>query len=685
MTAPQKDILSELSARLDSTGSVNVPDCRTFRDYLNTQAKVPLRNGTYGPFSFTGRAPLDFIVTIIDKVLANCLAGQEVEIDGIIFKPGQLKGATFAVGGGAQWGKTILVLNFQGYVTCIQFSNFGYYTPDLDLLNKIVDTKFRPDVLDQNPWMAQMIRLGIAENESGKAVNRKNSYQVTDGTRRAFGHFCGMHKPPTTISLDSAALDEVDDIPSKNMGYVDGRMTGSPLQFKLEIGTQRVAGAGQNARVEAGSKHIKMTPCPDCGASWNLEENFPKCIRVALDGFPQKNDPYITPERGHDREAIYYTACLDCGAELDRDAGSYVAQNPDKVKNAKFSVRVSQLSISAISLQEFVGAWYAALTDPSGEDLVAFYCDRVAIPNAGSAQPITQDVLDRARKLGFGQVDSPAPYAMSLVPGKSPRFAGLDTGPRCWLWVDEVESPLVSTNVWAEMMASGNVPTRLPLLMNALGIQCVFIDAGGEPDLTKRLCLALNGLDEFIPPQMPQTELVKSHLHNIGAGVSWNGARSRWEGVRCVAVLFSSREAKGVEQTIGFTQDGKIYPLIKCNRAESIQTMVNDFLTPDEGVLELVGQDKKARKAPRARLSQTCIGPGVSQAVLDGHLLNVRKIKDTKTGAEDWADKVENHLGLAKVYARLAEMVGGRVTATALQYHVISRTAIKAERTRGLI
>jgi hypothetical protein len=183
---------------------------------------------------------------------------------------------------------------------------------------------------------------------------------------------------------------------------------------------------------------------------------------------------------------------VECGAELDRDAHTYAAKHPERIAQARLGVRVSQLNISAISLQEIVGAWYAAFEDPSGEAMTAFYCDRIAIPNAGAAQPIVQTVLDEARRLGMADTEEAAqPYAMSLTRGQAPRFAGMDMGPRCWLWADEVNGPAVSGLVWAEMIASGNAPTRLPLLMEALGIQCVFLDAGGEPDLTKRLVLAL--------------------------------------------------------------------------------------------------------------------------------------------------------------------------------------------------
>ncbi len=134
------------------------------------------------------------------------------------------------------------------------------------------------------------------------------------------------------------------------------------------------------------------------------------------------------------------------------------------------------------------------------------------------------------------------------------------------------------------------------------------------------------------------------------------------------AVLFVAGHGRGLEQTVGFTQEGRVYPLIKCDRGESIQTAVNDFLTPAQGVLEMVenagprdertgAAGRALRQWPRARLPRSCVGPGVSQAVLDGHLLNLRKERDARTGAEDWVQGVENHLGLAKTYARLAQTV----------------------------
>ena len=682
------DLLDAGLAKIETARGA--PAGGSFHEFLSVHARVLGRDGAAAPFSLAGRAPLALVVEWLDKILRNTLDAEPVEIDGVVFAPGSLQGATLAVAGGAQFGKTVLELNLMAYATAVRFLSAGNYLPDRFKVEEIVDQKFRPNVLDLYPWMAAMIQLGKVRNASGKTVNRKQSYTVTNGARKAFGSFCGMHKPPTSITLDLALLDEVDDIDERHIGYVDARMTNSPLHLTAFIGTQRVEGAGQNARLKASSFHVKLVPCPRCQREWCLEETFPRCLRLrrpppqsavspSWPGPADHPDPMLTPDLPYDRLADYYLACPECGAELDRDAGRYVARHPERVAQARLGLRVSQLNISAIPLREIVSAWYAGFEDPSGSATAAFFCDRIAIPHAGAAQPLTQAVLDACRRLGLAEnADTPVPYAMSLGPaavtgadgntgastaaghataGAPPfRVAGLDLGPACWFWCDEIRGPQLSACVWAEMMASGQAATRLPLLLESLGVQCVLLDAGGEPDLTKRLVLALNGLDRYSPPSQSLSDLLRLDLCNIGHGLTWTSSRAEWQGLRAAAVLFVAGAARGLEQSIGLTQDGLIYPILKCQRAETIQAAVNAFLTPAHGVLELVAGPvgKLLRQLPRARLPQNGIGPGVSPALLDGHLLNLRKALNPRTHREDWLEGVENHLGLAKAYASLA-------------------------------
>ena len=281
-----REAISGLAGMIKKTPTASpAPRCATFKEFLRHHARVLQRDGVGGPFSLAGRAPLEVVVDWLDKMLRNTIgpegqAPETVEIDGAVFPPGQLKGATLAVAGGAQFGKTVLELNLMAYATAIRFLSVGNYLPDRPKVEEIVGQKFRPNVLDLYPWMAEMIQLGKVQNASGKTINRKESYTVTDGQRKSFGNFCGMHRPPTSLTLDLALLDEVDDIDERNIGYVDARMTNSQAHLTCFIGTQRVAGAGQNARLEASSFHVKMVPCPNCGAQWCLEEEFPRCVRV---------------------------------------------------------------------------------------------------------------------------------------------------------------------------------------------------------------------------------------------------------------------------------------------------------------------------------------------------------------------------------------------------------------------
>lgn len=642
---------------------VTTPRCDLL-GFLSDHARVRLRDGSYAPFSFDGRRPLVRIAELLDGIVRNTVHGQAVEIDGVTFRPGQLKGATVAVCGGAQFGKTVLELNLGGYVTTIEFLNFGYYTSDRELLATIVDTKFRPDVVDQIPWMAAMIQLNKTESRSGRTVDRKNAFQVTDGSRKAFGYFNGMQKPPTTISLDVAVLDEVDDIPERNIGFVAGRMTNSNVQLTCFIGTQRTHAAGQNSRWKAGSMHRWLCVCPKCGREICLEEHWPGVCRVALDGAPRPADPKLSETMAYDPEALYYAACPDCGAALDRDKGRYVPERPERVRGKVFSFRVSQMAIPAIEWRDIAASWFAALADPNPEAMTAWHCDRRAIPHAGAAQPLGPAALSRARACGLA--DEPGEpngkgYAMSLAAPGGRRVAGLDTGPRCWLWANDARGALVSALAWAEMIPSGTAFSRLMQLHAAGAFECLFIDAGGEPDLTKRLVLALNGLENYAPPAVALDELRRMTLQPR-PGLVWDGNRGAWRGIKAAAVAFSLREAGGVQQDVGFTQDGRIYPLIKCNRAESLQGFVNDFLTPAEGVVQHVSNGPESapvlRTLPRQRLPASCIGPGVTDTLLDAHLMNLRRVRDARTNREDWADGVENHLGLAGCYARLAAVVG---------------------------
>ena len=61
--------------------------------------------------------------------------------------------------------RTVLAQLLYAYLLSVKWCNVGYFLPDDDLVAGLVDTKFRPDVVDQIDWFAELIQIGKAINK----------------------------------------------------------------------------------------------------------------------------------------------------------------------------------------------------------------------------------------------------------------------------------------------------------------------------------------------------------------------------------------------------------------------------------------------------------------------------------------------------------------------------------------
>ncbi len=686
---------------------VAAPVVGSFREFLEKHARVKISSGNYGPYTFAGREALEFVVGVIDRVLgsggasvpacgrAACLpiVGQAARLPSATDTITPISDARLTATGSAQWGKTILELNLLAYLAGLQFRSVGLFLPDEDLVEGVVDSKFRPDVLDQLPWLNSLITLGKAENASGKTVNRKGLFTCTDGKRKSHGMVHGMRKIPTTFSFDVVIEDEKDDIPPSMSRYLTARMTASDLRFRLSIGTQRYAGAGQNKEFESGTMHVGYFTCPACGHPQNPEENWPQVCRLAVDGEPKATDPQLQlegnfrkavtlseaegrvegssarreilrsaqndkPEKTFDflPDGLFYLACVRCGAELNRHAPEFIPQHPEREKLHHWSVRISQLLVAAISLKQIVSDWCNnAVKDPDA--MKTFYVDRLGLPRSATQQ-IDQKILDRAR--------SSETFDLSLTPRPATvRYAGLDTGDRCWLTVREVGGASVPACgpikriTWLEQLSAERVRSRVPQIFETMGIATLFVDAGPLRDLARDLCFLLNGLADFRPPPMADPEHAQIRFPG---GVTWDGRNQQWRGLRCAAVEFSLKAGKGIQHKLGITQDGLFYPIIACNRDETIERVVNELLTANENVIEVV--DGKLRTTPAIRLPARTAGSSKIVETFDAHVIaGSRRDRDADGNAEHFVDGCENHLLLSNAYSALAESIGEHAVA----------------------
>ena len=163
---------------------VTVPAIATLREFQRNHARVKVGSG-YLPYDMKGRPALELATRWVDDILAS--GRQDCRI--------KLKG-------GAQWGKTVWAIIAYAYLLGVRFRGVGYYLPDQALVDGIVDTKFRPDVVDQIPFFASLLKIGKTVNKSGKSVDRKGAIMATDGERVALGYFLGTNRVPTTYTHD---------------------------------------------------------------------------------------------------------------------------------------------------------------------------------------------------------------------------------------------------------------------------------------------------------------------------------------------------------------------------------------------------------------------------------------------------------------------------------------------------
>jgi hypothetical protein len=685
--------LSILDAKLKikTAPALTTPDSKmSFHTWLNTYAKVRQGN-TYVPYSITGREPLYAVILVIDFVLGNdCSYATPEERESILGTAhyGEIiSDAQLDICGGAQFGKTILALLFKTYMGTVKFRHTMYCLPDDDLVQGIIDTKERPDVIDQINYVGNMLQIGKTLTESGKAANRKGAMLYTDGIHNAVSMMRGLGKFPTSFTADAVCVDEYDDVKEMYADYLPGRLTTSDLRFIINIGTQRYHGAGQNALYEDGSQHVGHLTCPACKRDHVPEEEWPQICRMSVTGKRSVRDPVLdnsgkfvsvsipllnpksessnsstsiplsnlkseisnsstTPVAHYHPEFDYYFACVSCGAQLDRTNIVYRSRQPDRIAARHWSIRVSQMSCSGLPVQMFASDWCTKAVRKTNQR-IAFNCDRLAIPRS-TGQKLSPGILERAGRL--------APYSLALSPGTAPhRFAGLDTGDQCWFVCRDADGERRRL-LWCESIADSDTRSRAVALFQTLELDCLFVDAGPLRDLARELAMSLNNLNAIDINTIRDWE--KARIRFPG-GVTWNGELGLWENLRCAPVEFSAKPGSGILQQARLTPDNKhIYPVISCNRDEAIQGVIDDLLTAEDG-LAVIDATGNLRTDPVYLLPNTAPDPAVLDTYRKHVLAGSVKVRDTDGREEHFVDSVPNHFLLATTYARLAEQFRG--------------------------
>lgn len=669
--------LDTLNAKFhaDKAPAVDRPKRKTFEEFLLKDARVPSedlkRKGAYDPFTFKGRELLLWVVRKIDEVL-----GEDPEEGGA-----PLSDSTIVLQGGARLGKTVLEGNLAGFCSTQRWLNVGLFLPDDGLAETIVDTKFRPDVLDQIGWLNEMATIGRIVSNSGKQVNRKGAVQFTDGIRRANFIVSGLQKIPTSLDIDITCEDEKDDIPEKNAAYLEGRTSHSKHRIKFIIGTARISGRGQQFEWEQCSRavgligpftdravraaHPVSTEVPEVPEGWvHPEEHFPQIIRCQMGQRPSPADPKLTWaadfRRDHDPETIvarhdfdreYYLAHPQTGEPLDRFYPIVHLRAPERARLRKNSLRTGQIGLGAISLVKIVNDFTKAV-EKGGASMERFRCDVLGLPKS-LTQALDKEVLDRAEDV------DPYTIRREVFLGRS-SYAGLDVGSTCHLWVRERESANRKRLIFPASYSGRAVAQRVVELFHQRLFSALFVDAGPELDLARGLVFTLNGLSAVERwPAAPDGADRKKFI-SLPGGLTWNGNTETWTGLRAAMVRFTqNKPGQGIVHSADSFPDAdgvvKFVPVIQWNRDEAIDHVVREFLTPEEGVEDISGGC--VRLEPAMLLPQLASAPEVLED-LRGQLMrgSEREVEDDgKPGG--YKKNISNHYLLADAYSAIAEMV----------------------------
>lgn len=232
-------------------------------------------------------------------------------------------------------------------------------------------------------------------------------------------------------------------------------------------------------------------------------------------------------------------------------------------------------------------------------------------------------------------------------------------GDRCWFYVRETALATKTRRlIGAERISSGDVITRVTKLFQQFGLTALFIDERPLVNEARTLALILNGLHQITQwPAVPEKKQ-EAYLALPG-GLAWDGRAGRWLNLRCAIVRFSrSKLGAGVVQSFAEFEEGgqtKFVPLIECNRFESIDRVVREFLTPTENVVEIVNGEVRSNPAmllPRKNPA-TPVVDQVSAHIVSGS----EREKEEDGSLGDYVDQCENHFLLADAYSALAELI----------------------------
>lgn len=259
---------------------------------------------------------------------------------------------------------------------------------------------------DRTAFYAMRVKKPLRHTPRYQSLTRQTSFDSRSeylmSIGRGFFRLAASNAEASFVSvpLDAYILDELDQCDQTNVLMAEDRLAwADSRKVRIRVGNPTVSDFGISALYEGSSKHRWCLTCPSCGKEDELDF-FRHVVKEKPGGGwePLDEDRAAAPAEG-DLRAM----CEECGAPLDRGAGRWLAQHPERSRRG---FHISKLIDGATPLRGIVEQHAAAQDDPK--------------------------LLQRFYNAVLGLPYTPAGGKLTLALIKSRRFRYADLGSRLW-------------------------------------------------------------------------------------------------------------------------------------------------------------------------------------------------------------------------------------------------------------
>ncbi len=329
---------------------------------------------------------------------------------------------------------------------------FCYYLPHAKGMGDLVREKI-DRIIGSTPSLYQFSSQGV-DNIGMKRIGK------------SIGYFRGLDSPQSrkTITVDTEALDEFDDMNPLHVDEASHRMDDSKIQKTIKLGVPTIPGFGIDAAFNDTTKFFWGMTCKGCHEEWKVEAAWPTCTKKFRDG-------EVT------------LACPKCSKPTRIQEGEWICEGNPESQILGFSV--NGLMNPNAKIAKALDRWEKA-TDPM--DLTRNFLGK-AVQEEGGHRLIAQALLAIADQGPPMLHNHPGPTWMGVDVGKSRRTSRFVILDRPEAGKDDEVKP----NPRMIHAASWKDPKELSDAMEMFHVERCVIDAGGEPRLTETFCKKHSG------------------------------------------------------------------------------------------------------------------------------------------------------------------------------------------------